>query len=312
MPSQPRFLLPFLAISLLASCSEEKARPAPVAAPAVQVQPTTAPAAPLPATSATAMRKIFWTEDLLHTEIKHYNPAYERGGKFSIDNGVPVVVELPKEKIDNLKFLAGVGVIGLDISDTGVADLSPLAGLPLREFMAERTRVTNLAPLAGMKLEKIYLSGTPVADLRALAGMPLVEFNAVSTKIVDLSPLATCPIQMMWLTDCPVADIGPLKTIPLVSVTLHRTKVRDLSPLAGTTLQRLHIAETPVEDLSPLAGMGLTRLVFTPDNIKKGMDAAKALPALQEIGTRFDDQAKDLQPPPSFWAARAGAPVPLK
>ena len=118
---------------------------------------------------------------------------------------------------------------------------------------------------------------------------------------------------MLWLTDCPVENISALKTVPLVSVTLHRTKVKDLSPLTGTALQRLHIAETPVTDLSPLKGMQLTRLVFTPANITAGIEVAKSLP-LQEIGTRFDDGAKDLQPPASFWpsydAAVQAAPKP--
>ena len=91
-----------------------------------------------------------------------------------------------------------------------------------------------------------------------------------------------------------------LAEVPLVSLTLQRTKVKDLSPLTKTQLRRLHITETPVEDLSPLKGMALTRLVFTPANIKKGLEVAKELP-LQEIGTRFDEEAKDLAPPAVFW-----------
>ena len=94
----------------------------------------------------------------------------------------------------------------------------------------------------------------------------------------------------------------------LVSLTLHRTKVKDLRPLSGTALQRLHIAETPVDDLTPLKGMNLTRLVFTPTTIKTGMDVARALP-VQEIGTRFDDEGKDLQPPDAFWATQPTAPA---
>ena len=65
-------------------------------------------------------------------------------------------------------------------------------------------------------------------------------------------------------------------------------------------MRRLHIGETPVEDLSPLKGMALTRLVFTPANIKRGLDVARELP-LQEIGTRFDEETKDLAPPAVFW-----------
>jgi hypothetical protein len=85
--------------------------------------------------------------------------------------------------------------------------------------------------------------------------------------------------------------------------------VKDLSPLSGTALQRLHIGETPVTDLSPLKGMKLTRLVFTPTNITKGMDVARSL-SLQEIGTRFDEEQKDLVPSSSFWPAYDAANAP--
>jgi hypothetical protein len=56
-----------------------------------------------------------------------------------------------------------------------------------------------------------------------------------------------------------------------------------------------------VEDLTPLKGMNLTRLVFTPANIKAGLDVAKTLP-LREIGTKFEDAEKDLTTPEVFWA----------
>jgi Leucine-rich repeat (LRR) protein len=106
---------------------------------------------------------------------------------------------------------------------------------------------------------------------------------------------------MLWLTGTPVENIAPLKAVPLVSLTLHKTRVVDLSPLSGTALQRLHIGETPVSDLTPLKGLNLTRLVFTPANIKTGLEVAKGLP-LQEIGTQFDENGKDLMPPQAFWA----------
>jgi hypothetical protein len=109
---------------------------------------------------------------------------------------------------------------------------------------------------------------------------------------------------MLWLTDSPVKDISPLSRSPLVSLTLHRTPVTDLSPLANTQLQRLHIGETAVTDLSPLAGLPLTRLVFDPDKITKGIDVIKAMPTMQQIGTKFEDGANDLQPGPAFWQSQ--------
>jgi len=283
---------------LLTQCGDEPIKsevaPAPTPKPAV-VEKTTAPAKPGP-------KKVYWTQEMMHTEIKYHNPGYEGNGQLNIEGGNVIALSLRGAKIDNVKFLQHIEPMALDLSETPITDLRPMQGKKLVELYLEDTKVRDLAPLRGMPLEKLYLSRTPVENLSALEGMPLTELNAVGCPVGDISGIAKCPIQMLWLTDCPVEDIRALKTVPLVSVTLHRTRVKDLTPLSGTALQRLHIAETPVTDLTPLKGMRLTRLVFTPANITAGIEVAKALP-LQEIGTRFDEQGKDLQPPAAFWPA---------
>ena len=285
---------------LLTQCGDEPKKPAP--APKPVVEKTAAPPAVAPAPEQEAPKKVYWTQEMLHTEIKYHNPAYVGDGQFNIEGGNVIALSLRGAKIENVKFLQHIEPMALDLSETPITDLRPMQGKKLVELYLEDTKVRDLSPLRGMPLQKLYLSRTPVENLAALENMPLVELNAVGCPIGDISGIAKCPIQMLWLTDCPVADISALKTVPLVSVTLHRTQVKDLSPLTGTALQRLHIAETPVTDLSPLKGMRLTRLVFTPANITAGIEVAKALP-LQEIGTRFDDGGKDLMPPASFWPA---------
>jgi len=291
-------------IALLAACEDKPAPVAPAAAPApVAVTAVTEGPAKV---EAAPVRKIFWTDELLHTEIKHYNPAYEGGAQFQIDNGRPVVVVLAGQKVDNLRCLEGMPLMAVDLSDTGVGDLSPLKGAPLVEVMLERTKVTNLSPLKGARIEKLYMSGTPVKDLSPLAGMPLVELNLVGTQVTDLSPLAQSQTQMLWLTGCPVESIVALHSLPLISLTLHRSKVADLLPAQWHRFAAFAHRRDTRDRLSPLKGVPLTRLVFTPGNIKAGLDVARALP-LQEIGTRFDDDGKDLQPPEAFWAAATRA-----
>ncbi|MBL9131863.1 MAG: hypothetical protein JNG86_11720 [Verrucomicrobiaceae bacterium] len=287
------FLLPLV----LTQCGDEpkKSATAPAPEPAAAEKPAATPAKDEP-------KKIYWTAEMMHTEVKHHNPGYEGNGEFNIDGGKVIALSLRGAKITNVKFVEYIEPLALDLSDTPVSDLSPLKGKKLVELYLENTQVKDLSALRGMPLEKLYLSRAPVRDLSALENMPLVELNAVGSQVGDISGIAKCPIQMLWLTDCPVEDISALKSVPLVSVTLHRTKVKNLAPLSGSALQRLHIAETPVTDLSPLKGMQLTRLVFTPGNITAGIEVAKALP-LQEIGTQFDETAKDLQPPSAFWPA---------
>ncbi len=286
-------LLPFV----LTHCGDEPKKSEPAAAPQPMVveKPAAAPAKP-------ETKAVYWTQEMMHTEIKFHNLGYAGNGEFNIEGGKVVALSLRGAKIDNVKFVEHIEPLALDLSETPISDIRPLQGKKLVELYLEDTKVQDLSPLRGMPLEKLYLSRTPVRDLSALESMPLTELNAVESQVGDISGIAKCPISMLWLTGCPVENISALKTVPLVSVTLHRTKVKDLSPLTGTALQRLHIAETPVTDLSPLKGMQLTRLVFTPANITAGIDVAKSLP-LQEIGTRFDDAAKDLTPPAQFWPA---------
>ena len=61
----------------------------------------------------------------------------------------------------------------LDLRNTQVSDLSPLAGLTnLRYLYLSRTQVSDLRPLAGLtRLRYLYLSGTQVEDLSPLAGL---------------------------------------------------------------------------------------------------------------------------------------------
>lgn len=286
---------------VLASCGEktvpvEASKPVPAAPPAVQ-----APVTANIAEKAAEPKKIFWTAEMLHKEIKFLNPEYDGSGEFNMQEGEPVALSLRGAKVTNLEFLTRFSPLALDLSGTPIKDIRPLKGMKLIELYLEDSPVTDLSPLRGMPLEKIYLSRTPVSDLSALEGAPLVEVNIVDTRVSDIAPLAKSPIQMLWLTGTPVNNIAALKGMPLVSLTLHKTKVMDLTPLGGSALQRLHIGETPVSDLTPLKGLSLTRLVFTPAGIKAGLDVARSLP-LQEIGTKFDEEGRDLMPPEAFWA----------
>ncbi len=262
------------------------------------------------AATPTAPKRLYWTDEMLHTEIKYHNPAYIGDGQFEIQDGEPLALNLRATKVENLRFIEKLNPLALDLSQTAITDLGPLKGKKIVELYLEDTVATDLSALRGMPLEKLYLSRTPARDLSALENAPLVELNVINSNVADISALATCKdLRMLWLTGCPVENISALSKPPLISLTLHKTKVKDLSPLSGTALQRLHIGETPVADLTPLKGMQLTRLVFTPANITQGMDAARSL-TLEQIGTRFDDEKNDLVPSATFWPAYDAANAP--
>ncbi len=270
--------------------------------------PPTDPAAPSPVAPqakidpASSPPGAIATPEQLAAALKEKNPGFS--GELQME---PISADLLALAINdpNLKDIGPlarqrIGV--LDLSKCDIADLSPLEGLPLDQLSLEdNQRLADISALRGMPLQKLYLSRTRVENLGPLRGAPLEELNLLGTRVKDLSPLAECPIKMLWLTGCPVADISPLRRVPLVSLTLQDTQVSDLSPLEGHPLQRLHIGGSEVTDLTPIGSLQLTRLIFTPGKIKKGLDAVRKMTSLQEMGTRFDDAADDKMPPATFW-----------
>jgi len=183
---------------------------------------------------------------------------------------------------------SGSEIVAVEIQGPAIRDISPLRGMPLEMLGLEKTSVKDLEPLRGMPLKTLGLNNTEVADLGPLEGAPLVMLYAPETKVSDLRPLAKVPtLQQLWLNRCPVRDISPLKGLPLVSLTLDGTDVEDLSPLEGSSIQRLQIVDSKVSDLSVLKTLPqLSRLVFTPGRIKKGIEAARGVP---KIGTSINE-----------------------
>jgi hypothetical protein len=231
------------------------------------------------------------------------NPEYRGQGKLHEENGVIVAAEFPGCKLRDLSPLRGLSLMGLDLSGNPVREIRHLRGMPLRTLFLENTRVESLLELSEAKLVELRLNNSPIKSLRGLEGQPLENLYAVGTQINEVSPLSSSNLRQLWLSESPVSDVSGLAGLPLVSLTLHRTLVDDLSFVRKLpVLQRLHIGETLISDLSPLEGLNLTRLVFTPPSIRKGLAVAQSLHNLKEIGTAFDEQRRDLTNPEAFWA----------
>jgi len=244
------------------------------------------------------------TIDELKTALKAKNPDF--GGEIRVDpfgqlaGQDLLMLTFRDKKLNDISPLAGMRtrIGGLDLSQCGVTDISPLEGMRLMCLYMEENKVRDISVLKGMPLIELYLSNTEVEDISSLHGAPLKKLNLLGTRVSDLRPLSKSPIQMLWLNGCPVKDVTPLKTVPLVSLTLADTKVTDIRPLMGHPIQRLHIGGTDVTDLTPLNRMQLTRLIFTPHKIEKGIRAARQMRSLTEIGTSFES----FLPPIQFWA----------
>lgn len=249
--------------------------------------------------SALSAAQVLANPEILHQRLRLKNPDYQSQAQFALDPQAGLVGDFTGSKISDLSPLASIPFGALDLRGQDVTNLEPLKGMPLKLLGIEDTKVVDLTPLKGMKLHKLYLNNTAVSDLGPLAGMPLTELMLVGTKVKDIRSLKGTPLQGLWLNGTQVNYISPLAGCPLKTLTLEGTKVDDLKPLSKmTSLKRLHIGNTMVSDLTPLDGLRLERLVFTPGDIKKGLDGVRKMKSLTEIGTTLET----VMPANEFWS----------
>ncbi|MCA9004179.1 MAG: hypothetical protein KDA70_02815 [Planctomycetaceae bacterium] len=285
-----------VSIFLFTGCGEEKA-PEKTAKSTVTDPPVpTAPAGP-----------VVLTEQDIHDRLKKNNPDYQNKAEFGKENGEIISAKLVG--VEDISGLKGMKLQFLDLMNCPVSDLSPLKGMDLQYLDLTHCPVSDLSPLKGMKIQELYLEGsfvsdlsplqgmpirilrmehTPVSDISPLEGMPLNQLNLFDTKVKNLGLINTLPLKTLWIPNTEITDISPLKGMLLESLDIQDTKVADLSPLRGMQILRLNLANSAVTDLTPLKGMPLQRLIFTPANIKKGLDVIRENPSIQGLGSSFD------------------------
>jgi Leucine-rich repeat (LRR) protein len=220
--------------------------------------------------------------------LKKFNPDYDGVvAKHEIQGGRLVLINLVGARISDLSPLRALADLrAVNCGATQVADLSPLAGLPLLHLTCGATPVADLSPLKGMSLTAIQCGGTRVADLSPLKGMPLTSVNCISTPVSDLSPLAGMPLTNLGCHDTLISDLAPLKGMPLTVFSCGMTQVSDLSPLAGMPLTSLGCGWSRVSDLSPLAGMPLEWLECREEILRKHAPLLREMATLKTINER--------------------------
>ncbi|MCX6866793.1 MAG: hypothetical protein NTV46_11375 [Verrucomicrobia bacterium] len=171
----------------------------------------------------------------------------------------------------NLTSLRGKPIKNLDLlACDDLKDISPVAGLKLKDVMLWKIDIEDISPLAGMPIQKLVIFGCPVKDLTVLKGMPL---------------------KSLWIGATKVTDFSPLKNLPLTDLSLHSSEVSNLSPLEGMPLESLNIRVTgKISDLTPLKGMKLKTLDFDSDTVTRGMDIIRDMKSLKEINRMPADE----------------------
>ena len=212
----------------------------------------------------------------------------------SLDLSLTGITDLsPLGNLQNLTSIA--------CSHISVSDLSPLANLQnLTSIDCSVTQVSDLSPLANLQnLTSIDCGVTQVSDLSPLANLQnLTSIACFGTRVSDLSPLAN--LQNLTSIDCShtsVSDLSPLAKLQnLTSIACSSTQVSDLSPLGNLqNLTSINCNKTSVSDLSPLANLqNLTSIACFGTQVSD-LSPLGNLQSLTSINCRFTS-VSDLSP----------------
>ncbi|MFC1462532.1 SUMF1/EgtB/PvdO family nonheme iron enzyme [Verrucomicrobiota bacterium] len=232
----------------------------------------------------------------LHAALKAANPKYNGKGKFNVEGGKIVQVDLRGTSVSDITPLRGLPLTSLLINGTDVADISPIKGMRLNRLGLGGTRVSDLSPVKGMLLTRLFFGGTRVSDLSPLKGMPFTSLDMPGTRVADLSPLTGMPLSHLGISWCKnITDLSPLKGMPLTELWMSALpKVTDISLLKGMPLTQLFLSESPIVDLSVVEGMPL-KWIDLPPRIDKGIEIIRGIKTLEVIVTTkeaVEDRAK--------------------
>jgi serine/threonine protein kinase/Leucine-rich repeat (LRR) protein len=138
------------------------------------------------------------------------------------------------------------GQLELDLSDTPIADLSPISGMPISALnLRNCPHLEDLGPLQEMPLRSLILDGSGVVDLSALKPLKLEDLSIAGTGVVDLSPLAGSSLRRLDCSDIPASSFSALAQTRLETLSLAGTSVGELWFLRGLPLRVLRLDDCP-------------------------------------------------------------------
>ncbi len=225
----------------------------------------------------------YWLERLKTLPIPPETPLENR---LTMRSDGLLALDLSETKITDLRPLAGMplGVLNCD-ECVGIEELGPLHGMPLKELSVRRTHLSDLSPLMSLSgLERLYATGTKITNLAALHGLPLKELSIGGTGVADLAPLRGMPLEVLAIEYLPINDLSALSETKLRKLFATAVLAKDLSPLADLPLETLSIQDAPyVRDLGFLLKMPLRELSLHGCDQSSGFSVLSRLPTLEVL-----------------------------
>jgi tetratricopeptide (TPR) repeat protein len=168
----------------------------------------------------------------------------------------------PDQPLKSRLVMGEGGRLELDLSQTSVAALAPLKGMPIERLTLSGCKnIRDLSPLRGLRLKELNLGGTVISNLEPLRGMPLESLDLSETLVSDLEPLTGMRLKRLQLNHAErMKELAPLRGMPLSRLECSSTQVVDFSPLVGAPLETLTMAGSTATDLSFLQRLPLKSL----------------------------------------------------
>ncbi|WP_368187534.1 leucine-rich repeat domain-containing protein [Aestuariibius sp. HNIBRBA575] len=218
--------------------------------------------------------------------------------------------------LDNLQGVEQMrNLTGFALGGTQVTDLSPLAGLDIRQLTLRGEGLLDLSPLSqatnlthltlnssqfqslnglnpGASLVMFSAQNAQLTDIQALSGATNLErFNVKGAMIRDINPLSGLRhMQEMDLRETAISDISALRHMTrLEKLWITDSQVADLEPLSGLDkVEMLSMSRIPATDISPLAQMKSVEVLWVNDHNINDLSPLLDMPALTAV--RIDDE----------------------
>ncbi len=149
--------------------------------------------------------------------IEYFTASNTRLTDISPLTGAPLsYVDLSASHVTDLTPLAHSSVKSLDVSLNQIGDLRALSSCTqLERLYLSHTLVYDLSPLAGLHLRDMDASNTNIVSVTPLAGQPLHTVRLDHTYVSDLAPLASCTSLEEIVLPPKAKNIDSLRQLPL-------------------------------------------------------------------------------------------------
>ncbi len=163
------------------------------------------------------------------------------------------------------------GELDIVATDQGIADLTPLIGVPATRLDLSGCRQLrgDLSALTGMRLRSLTLAGcTGIASLNGIQGMPLERLDCSGCASLQGPPvqLRGMPLQNLSFAGCSrLASLDGLQGMPLEALDCSGCAALrgDLLALRGTRLRQLDLEDCArLVSLDGIADLPLERVVI--------------------------------------------------